>query len=91
MSGELDALRAERRAQDQEIARLRKVLEERDVAMSGRQAQSLASANARLDEVSKRADQLNAKLERVGAQNTDLIRTLADTAKAERDTKKPGK
>ena len=47
--------------------------------------------NARLDEVSKRADQLNAKLERVGAQNTDLIRTLADTAKAERDTKKPGK
>ena len=91
MSGELDALRAEHRAQDQEIARLRKVLEERDFAMSGRQAQSLASANARLDEVSKRADQLNAKLERVGAQNTDLIRTLADAAKAERDTKKPGK
>ena len=90
MSGELDALRAEHRAQDQEIARLRKVLEERDAAMSG-QAQSLASANARLDEVSKRADQLNAELERVGAQNTDLIRTLADTAKAERDTKKPGK
>ena len=90
MSGELDALRAEHRAQDQEIARLRKVLEERDAAMSS-QAQSLASANARLDEVSKRADQLNAKLERVGAQNTDLIRTLADTAKAERDTKKPGK
>ena len=27
MSGELDALRAEHRAQDQEIARLRKVLE----------------------------------------------------------------
>ena len=90
MSGELDALRAEHRAQDQEIAMLRKVLGERDAAMSG-QAQSLASANARLDEVSKRADQLNAELERVGAQNTDLIRTLADTAKAERDTKKPGK
>lgn len=90
MSGELDALRAEHRAQDQEIARLHKVLEERDAAMSG-QAQSLASANARLDEVSKRADQLNAELERVGAQNTDLIRTLADAAKAERDTKKPGK
>ena len=79
MSGELDALRAEHRAQDQEIAMLRKVLGERDAAMSG-QAQSLASANARLDEVSKRADQLNAELERVGAQNTDLIRTLADTA-----------
>ena len=90
MSGELDALRAEHRAQDQEIAMLRKVLGERDAAMSG-QAQSLASANARLDEVSKRADQLNAELERVGAQNTDLIRTLADTAKADRDTKKPGK
>ena len=90
MSGELDALRAEHRAQDQEIAMLRKVLGERDAAMSG-QAQSLASANARLDEVSKRADQLNAELERVGAQNTDLIRTLADAAKAERDTKKPGK
>ena len=90
MSGELDALRAEHRAQDQEIAMLRKVLGERDAAMSG-QAQSLASANARLDEVSKRADQLNAELERVGAQNTDLIRTLADTAKADRDTKTPGK
>ena len=89
MSGELDALRAEHKAQDQEIAGLRKVLEERDSVVSG-QAQNLASANARLDEVGKRADQLNAELERVGAQNIDLIRTLSDITKLPQGRKAEG-
>lgn len=86
VSGELDALKTERAAQETEVSRLRKVLEEREVAAAGL-AQNLASANARLDEVAKRADQLNAELERVGAQNAELIRTVSEMAKADKDSK----
>lgn len=90
VSTELDALKAERAAQDAEIARLRHAAEERDAA-TGQLTQSLASANARLDEVARRADQLNAELERVGAQNAELIRTIADITKADREPKRSGK
>ena len=90
VSAELDALKTERAAQEAEISKLRKSAEESDTEARGL-AQNLASANARLDEVAKRADQLNAELERVGTQNAELIRTISEMAKADKDTKKPGK
>jgi chromosome segregation ATPase len=89
VSAELDALKAERAQQEVEISKLRTVAEERDAATNSL-TQNLASVTARLDEVAKRADQLNAELERVGAQNTELIRTISDMARADKDAKKPG-
>ena len=90
VSAELDALKAERVLQEVEISKLRAVAQERDAATSSL-TQNLASATARLDEVAKRADQLNAELERVGAQNAELIRTISGMARADKDAKKPGK
>jgi DNA repair exonuclease SbcCD ATPase subunit len=90
VSAELDTLKAERATQDAKIAKLRRAAEEGDAATC-KLTQNLASANARLDEVAKRADQLNAELERIGAQNAELIRTLSEMTKADRETRKPGK
>lgn len=90
VSAELDALKTERAGQEAEISKLQRMAEEREAAKSSL-TQNLASANARLDEVGKRADQLNAELERVGAQNAELIRTISEMAKAEKDAKKTGK
>jgi DNA repair exonuclease SbcCD ATPase subunit len=90
VSAELDTLKAERATQDAKIAKLLRAAEEGDAA-TGKLMQNLASANARLDEVAKRADQLNAELERIGAQNAELIRTLSEMTKADRETRKPGK
>ena len=40
-----------------------------------------AAAEARISEASKRSDDLNAELTRVNAQNTELVKALADFAK----------
>ena len=76
MSVELEALKDECAVQDTTIADLRKVLQAREVA-AAIQAQDLASANARLEETTKRADQLNAELVRVGALNSELISAIS--------------
>ena len=89
VSAELDASKTERAVLDAEITRLRGALAEQQAAGAGL-AEQLAGANARLDEVSKRADQLNAELERVGGQNADLIRTLADITKPQKGPKAGG-
>jgi len=84
LSIELESTKATRAAQDADLINLRKALEERDVAV-GIQSQSLASATARLEEVTTRANQLNDELGRVGAQNAELIGTVAQMAQAGRD------
>ena len=84
LSIELESMTATRSAQDAELTNLRKALEERDVAL-GIQTQSLASANARLEEVTTRANQLNDELVRVGAQNAELIGAVAQMAQAGRE------
>ena len=86
MSVELETLKSEREAHEAAVAKLRKAVEERE-AVADSKAQALASATARLDEVTKRADQLNAELERVGAQNAELIAAVAKMTQAGRDQK----
>jgi Plasmid replication region DNA-binding N-term len=84
LSIELESMKATRSAQDADLTSLRKALEDRDAAV-GIQTQSLASASARLEEVTTRANQLNDELARVGAQNAELIGTVAQMAQAGRD------
>ena len=86
MSVELETLKSEREAHGAAVAKLRKAVEEREAAADSK-AQALAAATARLDEVTKRADQLNAELERVGAQNAELIAAVAKMTQAGRDQK----
>lgn len=83
MSVELETLKSEREVHDAAVAKLRRAVEERE-AVADSKAQALASATARLDEVTKRADQLNAELERVGAQNAELIAAVAKMTQAGR-------
>lgn len=84
LSIELESMTATRSAQNAELTNLRKAFDERDAAV-GIQTQSLASANARLEEVTTRANQLNDELARVGAQNAELINTVAQMAQAGRE------
>ena len=86
MSVELETLKSEREAHEAAVTKLRKSVEEREAAADSK-AQALAAATARLDEVTKRADQLNAELERVGAQNAELIAAVAKMTQAGRDQK----
>ena len=83
LSAELESMKAEPSVQDTDLTSLRNALEECDAA-AGIQTQSLASANARLEEVTTRANQLNAELARIGAQNSELIGTVAQMALAGR-------
>lgn len=84
LSIELESMKTQHSAQDAEITSLQKALEERDAAL-GIQSQSLASANARLVEVTTRANQLNDELARVGAQNAELISAVAQMTQAGRE------
>lgn len=81
---ELESMTATRSAQDAELTNLRKAFDERGAAV-GILTQSLVSANARLEEVTTRANQLNDELARVGAQNAELINTVAQMAQAGRE------
>lgn len=83
LSAELDAVKAERTRQDAELALLRQALKDREAAAAGVE-QSLASTSARLDEVTRRADQLNEELERVGSQNAELIGMVSQLTQAAR-------
>lgn len=83
LSAELDTVKAERTRQDAELALLRQALKDREAAAAGVE-QSLASTSARLDEVTRRADQLNEELERVGSQNAELIGMVSQLTQAAR-------
>lgn len=71
-SAELDAQKTKATNQDEALQVLRLELANKN-AEAAELAQKLSAASARLEEVNKRADQLNAELARVNEQNTRLI------------------
>jgi chromosome segregation ATPase len=72
MKGRVAELEAALAAERKETATLREQF--------ARQAERTAAAEARAQEIEKRADDLNAELARVNRQNGELVKALADTA-----------
>ncbi len=80
VTGELEALQSKIAALDasEQAARNGVIQLRAQLAQSGERA---ATAEARVEEIEKRAGDLNAELSRVNAQNTDLVKALAEAAK----------
>jgi colicin import membrane protein len=91
---ELVTVKARAEAEREGQAELKKTIGElRAEVERGRQAgaqiqERAATAEARAGEIEKRADNLNAELARVNQQNTELVRALAEAAKAGKSVSK---